>query len=290
MKQRKKSKFSIPARYLLLGLCGICILVIFISYSLGSSGGPLNTAASYVFVPMQKGINSVGTFFSNKSDRFRTLEEVMDENDKLKEEVAQLTTELNNTKLEQYELDDLRELFQVNEQYGNYKKTEAHVIGNSGSNWFNIFLIDKGSKDGIEKDMNVISGGGLVGIVIDVGPHHAKVRSIIDDSSRLSGMVLSTSDTCIVQGDLRSMNKDCVIQFSDMKDAENRIKAGDQVVTSNVSDKYLPGLSVGYISEAKMDSNNITKSGTITPSADFEHLREVLVILDKKTDAVSDTE
>lgn len=290
MKQRKKSKFSIPARYLLLGLCGICIVVIFISSAIGSSGGVLSSAASYVFVPMQKGINSVGTFFSNKSDRFRTLEEVMDENEKLKEEVAELTTELNNTKLEQYELEDLRELFQVNEQYGNYKKTGAHVIGNSGSNWFNIFLIDKGSKDGIEKDMNVISGGGLVGIVIDVGPHHAKVRSIIDDSSKLSGMVLSTSDTCIVNGDLRSMNKDCVIQFSDMKDTENQVKAGDQVVTSNVSDKYLPGLSVGYISEAKMDSNNITKSGTITPSADFEHLREVLVILDKKTDTVSDTE
>ena len=47
---------------------------------------------------------------------------------------------------------------------------------------------------------------------------------------------------------------------------------------------------IGYVSETEMDSNNITKSGTITPAADFEHLREVLVILDKKTDATSDTE
>ena len=86
------------------------------------------------------------------------------------------------------------------------------------------------------------------------------------------------------------MNEDRVIQFSELKDTENQIKEGDQIVTSNVSDKYLPGISIGYISEAKMDSNNITKSGTITPSADFEHLREVLVILDKKTDAVADTE
>ncbi|MGN0271335.1 MAG: rod shape-determining protein MreC [Lachnospiraceae bacterium] len=288
--KRKKTKFSIPARYLLLGLCGIFIFVIFLSYSAGTSGGPLNSVASYIFVPMQKGINSVGTFFSNKSDRFQTLEEVMDENEKLQEHVEKLTTELNTTKLEQYELEDLRNLYQLDQQYSNYKKTGAHVIGKGGSNWFNIFLIDKGSKDGIEKDMNVIAGSGLVGIVIDVGPHYAKVRSIIDDSSKVSGMVLSTSDSCIVKGDLKSMNEDRVIQFSELKDTENQIKEGDQIVTSNVSDKYLPGISIGYISEAKMDSNNITKSGTITPSADFEHLREVLVILDKKTDAVADTE
>lgn len=288
--KRKKTKFSIPARYLLLGLCGIFIFVIFLSYSAGTSGGSLNSVASYIFVPMQKGINSVGTFFSNKSDRFQTLEEVMDENEKLQEQVEKLTTELNTTKLEQYELEDLRNLYQLDQQYSNYKKTGAHVIGKGGSNWFNIFLIDKGSKDGIEKDMNVIAGSGLVGIVIDVGPHYAKVRSIIDDSSKVSGMVLSTSDSCIVKGDLKSMNEDRVIQFSELKDTENQIKEGDQIVTSNVSDKYLPGISIGYISEAKMDSNNITKSGTITPSADFEHLREVLVILDKKTDAVADTE
>lgn len=288
--KRKKTKFSIPARYLLLGLCGIFIFVIFLSYSAGTSGGPLNSVASYIFVPMQKGINSVGTFFSNKSDRFQTLEEVMDENEKLQEQVEKLTTELNTTKLEQYELEDLRNLYQLDQQYSNYKKTGAHVIGKGGSNWFNIFLIDKGSKDGIEKDMNVIAGSGLVGIVIDVGSHYAKVRSIIDDSSKVSGMVLSTSDSCIVKGDLKSMNEDRVIQFSELKDTENQIKEGDQIVTSNVSDKYLPGISIGYISEAKMDSNNITKSGTITPSADFEHLREVLVILDKKTDAVADTE
>lgn len=288
--KRKKTKFSIPARYLLLGLCGIFIFVIFLSYSAGTSGGPLNSVASYIFVPMQKGINSVGTFFSNKSDRFQTLEEVMDENEKLQEQVEKLTTELNTTKLEQYELEDLRNLYQLDQQYSNYTKTGAHVIGKGGSNWFNIFLIDKGSKDGIEKDMNVIAGSGLVGIVIDVGPHYAKVRSIIDDNSKVSGMVLSTSDSCIVKGDLKSMNEDRVIQFSELKDMENQIKEGDQIVTSNVSDKYLPGISIGYISEAKMDSNNITKSGTITPSADFEHLREVLVILDKKTEAVADTE
>ncbi|MGN0290762.1 MAG: rod shape-determining protein MreC, partial [Lachnospiraceae bacterium] len=107
---------------------------------------------------------------------------------------------------------------------------------------------------------------------------------------KVSGMVLSTSGNCIVNGDLKTMNEECKITFTNLKDEKDKVKKGDQVVTSYVSDKYLQGILIGYVSDTVMDSNNITKSGTITPAADFEHLREVLVILDKKTDATSDTE
>lgn len=290
MKQRKKTKFSTPARYLLLGLCGLCLIIMFLTHSTGTTAGPLNSVASYIFVPMQKGINAVGTFFSNKSDRFQTLESVTAENEDLKAQIDKLSTELNTIKLEQYELEDLRELYELDQKYPSYKKVGANVIGKDSGNWFSTFLIDKGKKDGIEKDMNVIAGNGLVGIVIDVGPHYAKVRSIIDDTSKVSGMVLSTSGNCIINGDLKTMNEDCKITFTNLKDEKDKVKKGDQVVTSYVSDKYLQGILIGYVSDTEMDSNNITKSGTITPAADFEHLREVLVILDKKTDATSDTE
>ena len=79
----------------------------------------------------------------------------------------------------------------------------AHVISNNGTNWFNDFTIDKGSNDGIKENCNVLAGSGLAGIVTEVGPDYARVRSIIDDSSNVSAMVLSTSDTCIVRGDLK---------------------------------------------------------------------------------------
>ena len=281
--KRKKNKNSFPARYLLLVLCGICLIVMFLAYSVGgTSGGPLNSVASYIFVPMQKGINSVGTFFSNKSDRFQTLESVMDENTKLKEQVEKLSTELNTVKLEQYELEDLRELYKLDQKYPNYKKVAANVIGKDSGNWFNVFLIDKGKKDGIEKDMNVMAGNGLVGIVIDVGPHYAKVRSIIDDTSKVSGMVTTTSDNLIVSGSLQKMNEDMVIEFNNLNDKDNEVSINDPVVTSAVSYNYQQGILIGYISSIETDSNNLTKSGTITPAVDFEHIEEVLVILNKK--------
>ena len=78
--------------------------------------------------------------------------------------------------------------YKLDENYSDYKKIGAHIISNSGSNWFSDFTIDKGSKDGIKKNCNVLAGSGLVGIVTEVGPHYARVRSIIDDESNISAM------------------------------------------------------------------------------------------------------
>ena len=279
---KRKSKHSFPTRYLLFILTGLCVLIMFVSFTLNLSGGPLNTVAGYVFTPMQKGINSVGTWFISKSDDLKSLKDVMQENKELQAKVDELTTELNTIKLEQYELDNLRELMQLDQKYPGYKKVAARIIGSDTSNWFNTFVIDKGTKDGIEKDMNVIAGSGLVGIVIDVGPDYAKVRSIIDDASNVSGMTLSTTDRCIINGNLESMNENQVIEFSNLKCEENAIGTGEQLVTSNISNKYLEGILIGYVSSIERDSNNLTYSGTITPAVDFKHLQEVLVILDKK--------
>ena len=189
---------------------------------------------------------------------------------------------MNSVKLEQYELDNLRTLYELDQKYPSYEKLAANVIGKSSGNWFSTFTIDKGSKDGIEVDMNVIAGSGLVGIVTDVGPNYAKITSIINDTSKVSGMVTTTSDNLIVSGSLQSMNENMVIDFNNLNDRDDKVAVNDPVVTSSVSSVYQQGILIGYISSIETDSNNLTKSGTITPAVDFEHLEEVLVILNKK--------
>ena len=94
-------------------------------------------------------------------------------------------------------------------------------------------------------------------------------------------MILSTADNCMVSGDLQLMSQG-VISVSQLKDSDDQVLFGAKVVTSQVSDKYHPGLLIGYIQNLEMDSNNLTKTGTITPAVDFEHLRSVLVITDMK--------
>lgn len=286
-RMKRKPKITVPSKYILLGMTIVCVLVIFLSLTFNLSGGPLNSVAGYVFVPMQKGINSVGTFLSEKADNLKTLNDVMQKNKELQAQVDELTQELNTIKLEQYDLENYRSLLELDEKYPGYEKVAANVIGKDSGNWFNTFIIDKGSKDGIEKDMNVLAGSGLVGIVTEVGPNYAKIRSIIDDTSNVSGMDLSTSDNCIIRGSLQRMNENQEIEFSDLKDSDNQVQEGDQIVTSYISDKYLQGILIGYIKDISTDSNNLTKSGTITPVVDFEHIQEVLVILDKKEDVTA---
>lgn len=279
---RRKPKFTFPARYLLIILTILCLGMVYASHAFHMTGSPLNAIAGYVFIPMQRGINYVGRFIFDKADNLKDLRDVMEENVQLKAQVDELTAELNTIKLEQYELDNLRELLALDQKYPNYKKVAASVIGKDAGNWFSIFTIDKGKNDGIEVDMNVIAGKGLVGIVTDVGPNYAKVRSIIDDASKVSAMVVTNSDRCIVHGDLQEMNSNQRILFSDLKDSEDEVMEGAEVVTSNISDKFLQGILIGNIGDFKKDANNLTKSGTLTLAVDFEHLEEVLVILDKK--------
>lgn len=282
MKSFHKKNKHMPTKYWLLIFTGIFVITIMFSMTLNLSGGPLNAVAGYVLVPMQRGINDAGKWISSKANEFKTLSEVLEENKKLQDQVDELTVELNTTKLEAYELDNLRELLELDAKYPSYEKVAAYVIAGDSSNWFDSFTIDKGSNDGIAVGMNVIAGSGLVGIVTDVGPTYAKVRSIVSDSSNVSAMVTTTGDNFKVSGNLKTINENQVITFSELRDKDNEVEIGTPIVTSYVSDQYQQGILIGYISSIETNSNNLTKSGTITPVVDFEHLQEVLVILELK--------
>lgn len=281
-----KNQSSLSSRYWLLIIAAVCVILLGVE-GFVDGGGPLRFIANYTIVPMQKGISYAGMWMNDISSNFETMEEMKKKNSELQEKVDELTIDNTRLRQEQYELDRLRELYKLDENYSDYQKIGAHVIANNGSNWFSDFTIDKGSNDGIKKDCNVLAGSGLVGIVTEVGPDYARVRSIIDDSSNVSGMVLSTSDTCIVSGELE-LTSDGRLHFEKLANNDNKIEVGEQVVTSHVSSRYLQGLFIGYISEIKVDSNNLTRSGYITPAVDFSKIQEVLVITTTKDDMVSD--
>lgn len=283
-----KNQNTIPSKYLLLILVIVCGILLGAERFM-DSGGPLTWVANYTVIPMQKGISYVGTWMSDLTDNFATLKDLKKENEELQERIDTLTMDNTRLRQEQYELERLQELYKLDQNYADYEKVGAHVIANNGTNWFSSFTIDKGSNDGIRKDMNVLAGSGLVGIVTDVGPDYAQVRSIIDDGSNVSGMVLSTSDLCMVRGDLQLM-EDGRIRFEKLPNNDNEIEVGEQVVTSHISSTYLQGLFIGYISEINVDSNNLTRSGYITPAVDFSKLQEVLVITTTKQDLTNQDE
>ena len=280
---KKKNQMSHTNRYILLGLSIFCVLMMVLSSFSDKVGGPFKTVANVTVIPLQQGMNQIGGWMGDMKDNFSTMKQLKSENKKLREQVDALTTENNYLQEERYEFERLQELYKLDQNYAEYEKTAAHVIGKDAGNWFGTFTIDKGSKDGIDVNMNVLAGSGLVGIVTDVGPTWAKVRSIIDDSSNISAMAISTSDTCIVSGDMALMGTG-QIAFSQMENNDNVVAVGDQIVTSYISDKYLQGILIGSVSEVNVDSNNLTRSGYITPAVDFKNIQEVLVITTTKAE------
>jgi rod shape-determining protein MreC len=277
-------EFTLPSKYLLFILTVLCTGMIIVTFSTNLFTGPLNSFAGIFVVPFQKGITTVGTYLKETSDKLSSITQLLNENEELKKQIDELT--IANTTLEQekYELTELRNLYELDDPYSNYKKVGARIIAKDAGNWYYSFVIDKGADDGLEIDMNIIANGALVGRIIDVGPDWAKVQSIIADNASVSGMVLSSSDNLIVTGDLE-LYRQGFIKFSKLVDDVDKVKIGDKIVTSNISDKYLPGILIGYISTIDDDSNNLTKSGTITPAVDFEHMNTVLVLLEQKKKA-----
>lgn len=279
--KKRGEEFALPSKYLLFILTVLCTALIIITFNTNLFTGPLNSFAGIFVVPFQKGMTTVGTYMKDTAERLSSITKLLEENEELKSKIDELTVANTTLEQEKYELTELRNLYQLDDAYQNYEKVGARIIGKDAGNWYHAFIIDKGSDDGLAIDMNVIAGGALVGRIIDVGPDWAKVQAIIADNASVSGMVLSSSDNLIVSGNLELYNQG-FISFSKLVDDVDRVRIGDKIVTSNISDKYLPGILIGYISTIDDDSNNLTKSGTLTPAVDFEHMNVVLVIMELK--------
>ena len=280
---RKKTKITIDPKYILAGLFVFCIILGIISFRFENKMTPVRSAVSSVIAPMQKGINAIGVKISERMDYATTLKKTVRKNKKLQSQIDKLSAENKLLQQDKYELENFRKLFDLDQQYAGYPKVAARVISSDPDNWYNTFIIDKGSKNGLKKNMNVMANGGLVGIITEVNKSYSKVRSIIDDNSNISGTVLGSSENCIVSGNLKLINNG-VIEVSGIN-GDAKIEDGAEVVTSQISDKYLPGILIGYLKDLKKDSSNITQTGYLSPVVDFSSLDMVLVITQVKDSA-----
>lgn len=281
---RKTRKFFndlLKSRHVLIVLVIICITLILATFTRGNSQGPLYTIAGTVITPFQNGVNRVGNSLLDWSSGFKNVQKLNAENEELRAKIDELTAQNTQLIQAQAELKRLEDLYELDQEYPEYTKVAASVISKDPGNWYSTFVINKGTADGLAVDMNVLAGSGLIGIITETGENWSTVRTIIDDTSSISGMIASTSDTCVVSGNLSMMDSG-KIEFSELKDRDEVVTEGTAIVTSNISTKYLTGLLIGYVAEIKEDSNHLTKSGTLIPAADFKNIREVLVIKELK--------
>lgn len=279
-RKHNKKKIKINPKYLLIVFGVICFVLIFISYQYPEKTVPIRKAAADFISPMQRGINRIGKAINNRIENFSDINALIEENARLKDELNQLKYENKMIQQDNHEIETYRSLFELDQKYIMYPKVAARIIGRDSNSFYSTFTIDKGSKDGIMKDQNVLAGNGLVGIVTEVFEDSAKVRSIIDDSSNLSGMSLRSEDTCIVSGNLKSLVNG-YIDIS-MINLNAELEENAEIVTSHISDKYHQGILVGYAVDIKTDASNMAKEAKLIPAVDFEHLETVLIITELK--------
>lgn len=285
LKKKFQFRIHLKSKHLLVIMTFFCGSAVVSTLASGVTSEPLAEAAGMIVVPFEKSINGIGSWIGEISQTFQDKQELINKNQELQDAVDTLTEQNNILIQNQSELSRLQELYKLDEEYSSYPKVAARIISKDPGNWYDTFMINRGSNDGIRVDNNVISGKGLVGIVTEVGSNWATVRAIIDDSSYVSVMTVGTDDNCVVTGDLELIDEG-KLRFSQLYDKDDKVTVGERIVTSNISDKYVEGLFVGYVSDIELDTNNLTKTGTIVTPVDFKHLKDVFVITVNKQDAV----
>ena len=228
----------------------------------------------FIIVPLQKFNTSAADWIEDKANYFKDIERLKNENSELKEQILLQNAELSQMEYIKNENDKLTSLLLMDNKYTDFSTIGARIIAKDPGNWYNNFIIDKGSSDGLKKNMAVLSGDGLVGRIKECGKNYSKVVAIIDDSNSVSGQSVRTEDVGYVTGDLSNTGS-CKMEYINFN-AE--IIEGDEIVTSNLSTIFPPGLKIGYVKEIHTDTNGLTKYARIEPVADFQHLDNVLVV------------
>lgn len=275
------NRSSLP-RIALFILTVLCVASMGYYYLRQENAASVSKVTELIVVPFQKGINKIGTWVSDRADDCRTLAEANDTIESLEAENESLSDQMAAYDRNQRRYQSAQDALELADTYSQYDTVGANVIfRDAASNWYSTFTIDKGSEDGMAEGMNVIADGGLVGYLSSVSSHTSIVTTIINDGVNVSGMQPSTGDTCIVEGDLTGMKETGLLPISYMV-SDFSIEEDAQIVTSDISDRYLPGIVIGYAQDVTQNADRLTSSGHLKPAVDFEHLSIVLVITTMK--------
>ncbi|MBR1711535.1 MAG: rod shape-determining protein MreC [Clostridia bacterium] len=152
----------------------------------------------------------------------------------------------------------------------------ARVIASETGNYFSTFTINKGSMDGVDTQMAVITSEGLVGYVYDVYLNTAKVITIIDEEASLAALIESSRDQGAVKGTLGSTGEPLCRMY--YLSADSVPRPGDRVITSGVGVSFPKGLLIGYVRESTRAIEDNKHYIVVEPAADFEHIENVLVL------------
>lgn len=235
-------------------------------------------AVNKLVVPIQNGLIHLKNKINKNSDFFANIDELKKDNDSLKLENEELKTKLSELEIIRAENATLRAYADLKDKYTEYKTVPAYIISRDISNLSETFVINAGTEDGVYANMAVISEEGVVGHTISATKHTAKVQTIIDSASSVSGTMHISRDNIMVKGMLNERNKLKAVYIG----AEADLVLNDVVETSGLGGIYPKGLKIGILKDI-IEAENVTEKYAIVKTlVDFSKLETVLVIANKE--------
>ncbi len=218
-------------------------------------------------------IASLQDSLSETWSQFFELQNVWEENQQLKQKIQQLLHEQNRLKEEAIVVAQFQKLWNY-QQTAPMTTTPARIIGRNVSNWYRAIVIDKGSEDGIQAEMGVITEAGTVGRVVRVNRTTAVVLLLSDPNVAITGMIQTSRDEGIIQGTPQG-----TIQMKYLPPL-SPVQQHDMVVTSGLTNDFPRGLPVGHIHQITKGATDLFQSAELIPIVNFSKLEGVLVITD----------
>lgn len=264
----------------IITIVAVVLLLVLAFFSAGSRTIPwVESAVGAVVRPIQtfayKASSGVAIFFK---ELFNSTDADL-EVSRLRQELAmneQLKLDYDELLLEN---ERLKALLNYAGEVGEYKYVTASVIGKSGGVWFDVITINAGRNQGVEVGQPVICGDGLVGRVTDVGANWSKVVAIIDSTFTAAAAVERTRDNCMVRGVFSSSDPSGTLELYYLPTDLTDIVPGDVIMTSGLGGMFPKGIRIGTVSEVMLDADSSGVNAIVTPSVDFMHLEEVMIII-----------
>lgn len=240
----------------------------------GSAGNALSPIQKVAY-GINRGVKDFVDFFLNFSSVREENEDLKEENNKLKDELAEYSD------LAQ-ENEKLKALLDFQEQRTEYDYISTNIIGTRGS-ILEGYILDKGSDDGVKKDMVVISSDGLVGKITSVAKNWCILECIINENIAVSVMPESTREkTGILQGYTDSNTNENLTKINYLP-MDSKIKKGDVILTSGLGAVYPKEIRVGKVVSVEEDKVQFMKTAIVKPYVDFDTLENLMIIVPKDT-------
>jgi len=255
-----------------------------VSASTSNGINRISNVASVPLSPLQKFFSFAGQQIDAAFSFFRDIKAIKQENEELKIKVQKLEKERDDLIEYKEKIEELREALKLKDRFQDYELVGANVIGKDPGNWFNVFKIDLGTKDGLRSDDAVVTASNaLVGRVASTDLTSSKVISIIDENSIVSGWLSKPQGgPVIIRGDITL--KDKGLCRMDTIPVDMDVAVNDVIETSGLGGIFPKGIVIGKVIEVKKTSSDLDRFAIIEPSVDFKRLQEVFV-LKNKTDS-----